>query len=1165
MFRKSNLLIGALFAVALTYTCLGQSPNATVTGLVTDSTGNAMPNATVQLINVDTNVATKVTTNGDGLYRITGLVPGVYRAETSKEGFKRVIKDEIVLHVQDQVSLSFSLQVGSVTESITVEAGEPLLQTQTSSLSEAIEGRTVQDTPLNGRNVLNLVALVPGVVAQGSASGNPIGNQSGLTNPNGWGNYQIGGGMSNQSATFIDGAPINTSYVNSVALVPSQDSIQEFRVETNNVTPEYGRFAGGVINLSTKSGTNSFHGTAYEYIRNKVLNANNFFNNSVGLPTPPFTQNQYGAAIGGPVKKDKIFFFGNWEGFSLRSATPSTFTVPTAAERDGDFSAAGVNIYDPYSGSTANPIRTQFMGCNGNQPNVICSNRIDPTSAVLLGLFPQPNLPGVTNNFAASPSIGGNSNQYNARGDWALSDKQKIFTRYTYWNGSQLSSSPFGNSTGSPVDDFISHNAVVGDTYILNSTTVMDFRLSYLRFVFDTIPLSNGVDLSTFGPAYANLSDQFLSHQNPLPSILNVTATSTDFANQDLTIFNTNDNFTISANVTKTIGRHSITFGGEGRKIEWFYVQNNYGGGLFNFDGNFTAENGANPNGGGYPIASFLLGTPSSGSVDNVLRSSGLQWYGGVYANDSFRATSRLTFNLGLRWEQPGSFYERRNRLNVLLPDATDPLSASTGLDLKGQVALVNTSLYPGRTEQTLRWYFFSPRIGFSLQALPSTVIRGGYGISHLPNDVGFAAAPYDSPVNTAVTNMTASVNGGITPDATLSNPFPSGLMQPIGNDASRLGELEGGTPGGTLPNEAYPYAQQWNLNVEQQFGSKTVLEVGYGGSKGTHLPLYQLNVDQLPDQYDAMGPALLNPVANPFLGKVPSTSGLLGTATTIAAGYLLDPYPQYLSLTAFSPYIGGSNYNSLQVKFKRQLGAGGTILASYTWSRLISDTDTLTSWLEAAQPGGQYGTQDAYNRKADRSLSANDVPQNFVLSYVVDVPVGQNRRFLGSLHGVPQAVMGGWSLNGVSTFRSGFPLSFAAQPTVLSNDFGAGTPRPNLVPGCSRSISGSAQSRLGEWFNRDCFSQPGAYSFGDENRNDSLLRAAGVVDWDLGLFKTIPFKEQLNLQFRAEVFNLANRVQFGPPNTTYQVPDTSDIQFGVVTSQINQPRLYQFSLRANF
>ncbi len=1161
MFRNPKQLAMLLCILFSVCTCAAQSPNATVTGLITDSTGSALTDVTIAISDVNTNVVSTAKTNRDGLYRVTGLVPSVYRAQISKDGFKRVIKDGIELHVQDSISLNFTLEVGSVSESVTVESGEPLLQTETSSLSQAIEGRTVQDTPLNGRNVLNLVALVPGVVAQGSASGNPIGNQNGATNPNGWGNYQIGGGMSNQSATFIDGAPINTSYVNSVALVPSQDSIREFRVETNDVAPEYGRFAGGVINLSSKSGTNAFHGTVYEYIRNKVLNANNFFNNETGLPRPAFTQNQYGVAIGGPIKRDKLFFFANWEGFSIRTNSPQILTVPTAAMRNGEFSAVGINVYDPYSSQQVSPgvyQRSQFMGCGGSQPNVICPNRIDPTAQVLLGLFPAPNLPGVANNYSASPSSGGNSNQYNVRGDWAASDAQRVFVRYTYWKGDQLPSSPFGNSTGSAPSVFSSHQAVVGDSDTLNSSTVLDVRLSYLRFIFNDIPLSNGVSPSTFGANYGALANEMLFHQNPLPNITGVS--SFDSLNQDLTIFNTNDNYTLSANVIKTLGRHNITFGGEARKIEWYYAQNNYGGGVFNFDGNFTAQNPLSPAGSGYPLASFLVGTASSGYLDNVLRTDALQWYGALYANDSFQATSRLTLNLGVRWEQPGSFYERQNRLNVLLPNATDPLSSATGLDLKGQVALVDTPAYAGRTEQALHWNLFSPRIGFAFRADDSIVVRGGYGISFLSNDVGFAGGPYNSPVNTAQTNMSSSLNGGITPFATLSNPFPSGLTLPIGNDASRLTELEGGSPGGTLPFESYPYAQQWNLNVERQFGGKTVLEIGYGAAKGTHLPLYQLNIDQLSPQYDSLGSALLSPVSNPFYGNVSATNGLLGTSSTIPAGYLLKPYPQYLSLTAFSPYSGSSSYNSLQSKFEHQFGAGGNLLVSYTWSKLISDTDTLTSWLEASNPGGQYGTQNAYDRRADRSLSANDVPQNLIISYVADIPVGRGKRLLGGSTGVTQALLGGWSANGVTTFRSGFPLSFSAQPTTLSTYFGAGTPRPNVVSGCQKQVRGTAQSRLNEWFNESCFIQPNTFGFGDESRNDSALRAAGIANWDLGLFKVIPVHDAFSLQFRAEVFNLANRVQFAPPGTTLATP-----QFGVVTSQENLPRVYQFSLRANF
>ncbi|MDR3411911.1 MAG: carboxypeptidase regulatory-like domain-containing protein, partial [Formivibrio sp.] len=290
--------------------CQAQSTNATITGSITDQSGGILPGATVEITNAGTGVVNIAKTNDAGIYRVGGLVPGDYRARIVKEGFKAVVKEGITLHVQDQVSINFILEVGSVTENVTVEAGQPLLQTESTDLSQVVEGRTVAETPLNGRNVLNLVTLVPGVVAQGGTAGNPTSNS-----PNGWGNYQIGGGMANQSSSYLDGAPINVSYVNLTALMPSQDSIQEFRVATNNVSPQYGRFAGGVVNFSTKSGTNEFHGSAFEYIRNNVLNANNFFNNRTGLPRPEFTQNQFGTTVGGPIKRDKIFGFFSWEGY----------------------------------------------------------------------------------------------------------------------------------------------------------------------------------------------------------------------------------------------------------------------------------------------------------------------------------------------------------------------------------------------------------------------------------------------------------------------------------------------------------------------------------------------------------------------------------------------------------------------------------------------------------------------------------------------------------------------------------------------------------------------------------------------------------------------------------------------------------------------------------
>jgi Carboxypeptidase regulatory-like domain/TonB-dependent Receptor Plug Domain len=1128
-----------------------QNTNATVSGLITDSSGGAVPGATIEITNTGTGVSSTAQSNGDGLYRIAGLVPGLYRAQVSMAGFKNVVKDQIDLHVGDQVALDFALQVGDVSQSVTVTAGEPLLQTQSTSLSQVIGGRTVQDTPLNGRNVLNLVTLVPGVISQGGTQGNPLNNT-----PNGWGNYQIGGGMANQSSTYLDGAPLNVSYVNSLSLIPTQEAIQEFQVATNAVTPEYGRFAGGVINLSTKSGTNEIHGTAYEYIRNRVLNANNFFNNRTDQPTPAFTQNQYGVTVGGPLKKDKLFGFFSWEGFSLRTGDPELLTVPTDAMRAGDFSGVGENIYDPYTSQGAANTRSQFEGCNGNQPNVICASRIDPTAKVLQTFFPEPNVPNTTvNNYEAVPKIGGNYNQYLGRLDWAFSDRQRLFTRYTFWDISKVQANPFNNSTGRPHGYFRTQQFVVGDDIALNNTTAASIRLSYLRFIDNAISLSTGVDLATFGPNYAALADQILAHQNPVANISGVVGA--DYQNQDTFVYNTDNIFTLSTSITKTIGKHSVTFGGEVRKIQWYYTQNNDGGGYFNFDHNFTAQTPFNST-NGYAYASFLLGTSSGGFLDNVIRPDALQWYGGVYVTDTFQMTPRLTINAGIRWEQPGSFSEKNNSLTVLDPTAPDPLSASTGLNLVGQVALTGSSLYPHSTQQALHWDLFSPRVGFSYRLYDNTVVRGGYGISYLPNDVGFGAAPFQSPVNTAQTNMPYSLNGGITPYATLSNPFPNGLTQPIGHDQSRMVELEGESPASPVAANSYPYAQQWNFNVEQQLGGKTVLQIGYGGAKGTHLPLYQQNLDQIPNQYDALGSALLNPVSNPFYGKLPTTSGILGSSTTIAQGYLLKPYPQFLSFTQSSPFVGASTYNSLQVLLKRSLGPGGTVLGSYTWSKLMNNTDTLTAWLESSAP--PTGLQNAYDLQAERSISANDAPQNFVLSYIFDMPVGRGKYWLGNLNGIPQALLGGWSANGVSTFRSGFPLSFTAQPTVLSTDFGAGTPRPNVVAGCSKQVSGSAQGRLEDWFNTSCFTAPNPYGFGDESRNDALLRGAGIANWDFGLFKTIPINERFNAQFRGEVFNLANRVQFSPPGATLGTG-----QFGVVTAQYNTPRVFQFSLRLNY
>jgi hypothetical protein len=1142
-----------------------QSTNASVTGTVTDSTGATLPGASIELRNTEMNVPSTAITNADGIYRIAGLIPGIYNARVSKDGFRTTLKEQIVLHVQDQIALSFSLELGAVTENVTVQSGEPLLQIESVSLSTVVEPRTVEDMPLNGRNVMNLMTLVPGVVAQGETAGNPTQTNSFV---NSWGNYQIGGGFANQSATFLDGAPLNTSYVNSVSLVPSQDSIAEFRIQTNTVSPEYGRFAGGVINMSTKSGTNKVHGSLYEYLRNKVLDANDYFSNESGIPRAPFTMNQFGATLGAPIKKDKTFNFFSWEGFHLRTATTSVYTVPTAAERAGNFAGAA-NIYDPDT-TTFNPVtgtysRQQFMGCGGNQPNVICSNRFDPAAQIEMNLFPLPpaNLANQTiDNFPSAGPSGSDYNQFVDRVDWALSERQHLFGRYTNWGVTIHQINPYGTDAGQPTQTNTDNQIVLGDDYLINTTTTAAVRVSYFRFIFAAMPLSQGFNLSSLSPAWAALAPSIASHEEPVPNLTGITPTQpANFSSIDTHVGDTSNNYAVSGNIAKQIGKHNLAFGGELRQINWAYEQNNNGSGSFTFDQGFTQQNPLATLGttGGSAIASFVLGTASSGTLENEYSTGAAQWYGGLFADDNYQVNSRLSLHAGLRWEQPGAFTERHNAETVLLPNTVDPLSTATGLSLKGQVARVNTSLYPGSTTQALHWDLFSPRVGFDLKVLENTVLRGGYGISYLPNDVGFASGPYNSPVDLADTSFEGTQNGGLTPFATLSNPFPTGVAQPIAGNGSLLGQLEGTSVSSPIPNEPYSYVQQWNLNLEQQFGAKTVLQIAYAASKGTHLPLYELQLNQIPNQFDALGAALLNPVANPFQGKLPATS-TLNTPATIPAGDLDAPYPQFTAFDADSPTVGASTYNALQMTMKRSFGTRGNISASYTWSKLLSNVDTLTAYLETNSPSDQYGAQNAYDLRAERSVSSDDFPQNFVLSYVLDLPIGRGRHWMNQLNGVENGIVGGWTVSGITSFISGQPLGLASQGTTLSADFGAGTPRPNLVPGCKTRISGAAASRVNEWFNTACFTEPDSFGFGNDPRINSDITAAGVADWDVGLSKIFSLSSDRNFQFRAESFNVANRVQMGIPGATL-----GSGTFGIVTDQGNFPRIFQFSGRINF
>jgi hypothetical protein len=1144
-----------------------QATNGAINGTLSDPNGDVIGGAQVTLVNIGTADTRAATTNDSGFYQYNNLPPGQYRITVQQPGFKQLTREPIELQVDSTLQINLSLTLGTATEVVTVISSTPLIQAETASLGTVIDQRETNEIPLNGRNAMNLVALAPSVVPQGQSQQNPNG-----TNPFAWGNYQIGGGFANQSSTYLDGAPVNTEYLNITSLVPTQDSLQEFKVETNNLTPDYGRLAGGAIQFRTKSGTNSLHGTAYEYLRNKVLNSNTYFGNQAHLPNPSFTQNQYGFNLGGPVYiphvydgHNKTFFFVNFEGFALRQGITYTTTVPTAADLSGNLSDLATPIYDPLTTcgvagfpacapGTTQYNRTQFPGA------VIPQNRLNATALLYAKtFFPAPNVAGAAPtgiNYTTTGSSGGNNYETVAHIDQNVSEKQHLSARYTYWKNNNLPTDAFNGICQDRCSEIFTTNSfILADDYAFSPKTLLDVRISYLRFFYARSPLLNNFDLTSIGQP-AGLQSQV---QFPGPPVMSVSGfdPSGIFSSQgaDSTIHNATDDDRISGNLTRFIGNHTLKFGGEYLRATFNYVQANVTAGLYTFNNGFTAQN---PLTGvdGLGFASFLLGYPTSANSQIVTPIAAEQLYPALFVNDDWRASSKLTVHVGVRWEEAKPFTERHNRISYFEPNVDNPILAAAGLgNYPGAIGLVASSTRSSRSAYNNDLLQFSPRIGAAYQLYPNTVLSAGYGIFWLPNDIEFSSNfPSGDPINSSSTNMVTSINNGLTPENNISNPFPQGLIAPAARSAAYQSTLLGSGPSENFPNNPYSYTQQFNAGIQQQIGSSLVFDLAYGGSKGTHLPFGSINFNTLPMQDMALGHALVAQVPNPFYGVISSTYGL--GAKTISAGQLLLPYPQYSGVSSAAADLASSTYNSLQLKVQKRFAHGASINGAYTWSKLLSNTDTLTGWLESSVPG----IQNPRNLQGEKSLSANDAAQRLVVSYVYDLPFGRNQAFLSNSSGIVNAVIGGWGVGGLTTLMTGFPIGFGTNQN-LTNSFGGGS-RPNYVPGCAKQITGSATSRLKDWFNTSCFAQPAAFTFGDEPRLDPTLRAPGAAEWDASAYKSFPINRDgnINVQFRAEAFNLFNRVQFGYPGLTQ---GTSN--FGQITTQLNLPRVLQFSLRANF
>jgi outer membrane receptor protein involved in Fe transport len=1186
-----RILRSALYALAaatiglltLTLPAGAQNIFGSIVGTVTDPSGAALTGTSVKITNLATGEQRAATTDGQGNYQLLSLPVGNYKIDVSSPGFKDYSRTPIEVVVDQAARVNIAMSVGQQTEKVLVTTAAPIMQTENASLGQVVGGKAVTNIPLNGRNVLALVALVPGVVPQGSSSGNLTGQ-----NVFAAGNYQIGGGNGNQSSVLVDGAPVNTSYGNAVELVPDQDVIQEFRVQTNNNTAEFGMYTGGVINMSTKSGSNAFHGTAYEYLRNTVLDANDFFSNRTGAGRQPFHQNQFGANLGGPIRRDKLFLFGDYQGYRQSQGHLYYVNTPTPAMLSGDFTGVA-NIYDPLTtcGTGNNPACTaaQLAGTAPTRqqfsyqgrPNVIDPARFSSVAKNLIAIpyFAAPNRPGNLNNFSKFGSTGGTNDQFTIRGDQTISSKQSAFERYTRWKSQNTPADPFGNGliTGDPIspEAFTTQQIVIGDTYLFNPTTIADIHLSYLRWNYKRTPGFLGYDETQLGwPSYMG-QIAALNGISPSTSLPRISTSSPTYTSGGTGyIWSINNNYVIAPTFSKIIGQHTIKAGADLRRLEMNYFQNNNPGGVFTFDNVFTGSNATKPGSTGNPIASFLLGYVASNSSQTVQIAPPTYQtirYQGYFVQDTWQASPRLTVTAGLRYEIPGVYIERHNYADTFNPTEINPI-----VGVPGAFDLVASAQHPARGVRNENYTDFSPRLGVAYRLTDKTVFRAGWGKFYIPSDLQFPEAPIQAGVNYVNNIMVQSTDGNQTPAATLDNPYPSGLVGAPHRDPSYQQLLLGGNPQALSANEPNGATYQWNVAIQHQLPYGIALEAAYAGLHGMHLPV-SIPINQLPDNQLAKAAAdpdcssgnlkncfLTQQVANPFYGKI--SQGVL-QKPTVTQNQLLRPFPQYGSLSNSGHYAGVSNYNALELKLEKRLAGGGTLLGAYTFSKLMTNAEYLTSWLDSTSTAG---FQDYNNLDGEYALSSFDSRQRLVVSYVYALPIGQGQKFLSSTPAVVGKLIGGWGLNGVTTFQEGYPLTLSTTPNTISTYAFGGTERPNVVAGCSRKISGSIYNRIGgpgsahPYFNTDCFAIPALFTYGNESRTDSALRTPGVANYDMALYKDTSIREKLTFQLRIEAFNLFNRVQFGSPNTTIGNP-----QVGQITSQLNQPRLLQVAGRFNF
>lgn len=1101
-----------------------QSGSGELSGTIMDAAGAVVAGARVIVRSqAALGVGVRAETTERGNYVLTSLRPGIYSVRVEAGGFATVDHGGITVRTGVRTRLDVQLHAGSSDQVVNVDADASPLLSESGALVTVIGRESVTALPLNGRNMISLTTLAPGVSL-----------------PPGTLLPRVNGGRPRTNEYLYDGVSALQPEPGQVAFFPIIDDIDEFAIMSNGVSAEFGRFNGGVVNLSTKSGTSRFHGEVYEFLRNEAMNARNYFTPTTSAK-PIFRRNQYGGALGGPILPERLFFFTDYQGTNQAVGVVRTSTVPTRAQRGNPdatgnptagFDFGSTKIYDPattvQTGSTFT--RTEF-------PNdTIPLNRVDPAALGLLARYPLPTNSAASNNYVRVGNDIDHQNQFDVRLDAQLSSNDHAFARYTYFHDVEEPVTPLPDGSGVITGTILSTGNVIGaqrtfgqqyvasEIHNFNARTVNEARFGYTRRALNRVgavlPATASEALRVTGiPPNAAFNDAL-----PVFSIAGIT----QLGPSPSTFSNFSTNVTqVFDMVSRVQGRHALKVGVDLRWEHLDAVQPPNPTGNFNFSTLFTNQGGvANT---GNALASFLLGQVNTFSIDlqrSIIRPRA--HIAEFFVQDDWKVNPRLTVNAGLRWT-----------LNF----------PSTEVHNQGAVFNLSTQQYEylgqngfPRSARELHYDNLGPRLGFSYLVTPNTVVRSSYGLIFI-EQTGITT-PFTTPQFPFLQTVQQATLDSIHPAFVLSGG-PSVAPIPLNADAG-LGQ-------GVFTvnrNLGSGYVQQWNLALQHQLMRDLSLEVAYTGSVITRVGIPDVNLNQLTAAQLAQGPSLTATTANPYFGQIPISSSIGGR--TVSMAQLMKPYPRFLTVSAFRNNTGKTNYNAGEVKVEKRTSHGLTAMFSYTHSKLMDDASSVFDSSILTGPVANFPVADSFNPSLERDASLGDMPNVTVGSVVYALPMGRGHRVASS--GIALWFLGGWNVNGLVTLQSGMPFAIT-QVTNFNAFAGFGTQRP-MINGNGNLPAD--QRTVGRYINTNAFSITPQFKLGNASRNPA--RGPAYRDVDLGLVKTAQFGERLALELRGEVFNVTNTPAFAQPNAT-----VGTTNFGSITATTADPRVVQVAGRLRF